>query len=75
MKCAYESCVEDIKGQGNYCDKHALVSGKITKALYDDEMEAEGAADRTGGKIQEGYGEAKRKVGDAIKDVGDVIRN
>jgi uncharacterized protein YjbJ (UPF0337 family) len=44
--------------------------GRITN---DRDLEAEGGADRTGGKIQEGFGTAKRKVGEAIEDIGESI--
>ena len=33
-----------------------------------------GTADRVGGNIQEGWGTAKRKVGETIEDIGDSIK-
>jgi uncharacterized protein YjbJ (UPF0337 family) len=33
-----------------------------------------GAADQLKGDLQEGYGGAKRKVGDLLEDAGDAIR-
>ncbi len=45
----------------------------IGRALNDDELEAEGHADHAGGKVQEGFGTARRKVGEAIEDVGDAL--
>lgn len=60
--------------EGNLDQAKGAVKENVGRAIGDRDMETEGAADRAGGKVQEGYGEAKRKVGDAIKDVGDAIR-
>ena len=49
------------------------VKENVGRALDDREMESEGAADRAGGNVQEGFGTAKRKIGDAVKSVGDAI--
>ena len=38
------------------------------------DLESEGAAERAGGSLQEGFGKARRKVGEAIEDVGDEIK-
>ena len=46
----------------------------IGRVLDDDELEGEGRAENTGGKIQEGFGKARRKVGEAIEDVGDALK-
>lgn len=61
--------------EGKYDQAKGAVKENVGRAIDDREMEGEGAADRTGGKIQEGYGEAKRKVVDSIKDVGNKIRS
>ena len=45
----------------------------IGRAINDDELEAEGRAEDAGGNLQEGYGKARRKVGEAIEDIGDEI--
>ena len=45
----------------------------IGRAIDDEELEAEGRADHAGGDVQEGFGKARRKVGEAIEDVGDAI--
>lgn len=63
---------DEVKGKVDQAK--GAVKENVGHAIGDREMESEGAADRAGGKVQEGYGEAKRKVGDAIKDVGDAIK-
>jgi uncharacterized protein YjbJ (UPF0337 family) len=40
----------------------------------DEEMESEGSADKLKGDVQEGWGGAKRKVGDMLEDAGDAIK-
>jgi len=44
------------------------------RALNDRDLESEGNADRAGGEVREGYGTARRKVGEAVEDVGDAIK-
>ena len=44
------------------------------RALDDRKLEDEGAADRAGGEVREGFGKAKRKVGQAIEDIGEAVR-
>lgn len=61
--------------EGKFDQAKGAVKENVGRAVDDDEMESEGAADRAGGKIQEGFGTAKRKVGDAISDIGDKIRS
>ena len=34
----------------------------------------EGIADETSGDVQEGFGKARRKVGETIEDIGDKIK-
>ena len=61
--------------EGKFDQAKGAVKENVGRAVGDRDMEAEGAADRAGGNLQEGYGTAKRKIGDAIKDVGDAIRD
>jgi uncharacterized protein YjbJ (UPF0337 family) len=37
-------------------------------------MHDEGVADEAAGNVQEGFGRARRKVGDAIEDIGENIK-
>jgi uncharacterized protein YjbJ (UPF0337 family) len=54
------------------------VKGKAKQAWGDvtdnERLHGEGVADEAGGNVQEGFGKAKRKVGDAIEDVADRIK-
>jgi uncharacterized protein YjbJ (UPF0337 family) len=63
---------DEIKG------KYEQAKGSIKEGLGrltgDEEMQAEGSADKVKGDVQEGWGGAKRKVGETIEDVGDAIK-
>ena len=54
------------------------VKGKVKQAagdLTDDErLHDEGAADEAAGDVQEGFGKARRKVGEAIEDIGENLK-
>ncbi|MBV9956767.1 MAG: CsbD family protein [Acidobacteria bacterium] len=60
--------------EGKWDQAKGAVKENVGRAIDDRDMEAEGQADRAGGNIQEGYGTAKRKVGEAIEDIGDAIK-
>jgi len=63
---------DEIKG------KFDQVKGKVKQgigdATGDQELHDEGVGDQASGEIQEGFGTAKRKVGEAVKDIGDHIK-
>ena len=52
--------------------------GKLKQAAGDltdnDRLHDEGVADEAEGSVQEGFGRARRKVGEAIEDIGDDIK-
>ena len=54
------------------------VKGRIKQGAGDltdnDQLRDEGMADEASGDVQEGFGKARRKVGDAINDVGDKLK-
>ena len=54
------------------------VTGRVKQGVGDltdnDRVRDEGVADEAGGEVQEGFGTARRKVGDAIEDVGDKLK-
>ena len=58
--------------------KKEQVKGKVKQAWGDltdnDRLRDEGVADEAAGDVQEGFGRARRKVGEAIEDLGDEIK-
>jgi len=60
--------------EGKWDKTKGAVKENVGRAIGDRDMEDEGAADRASGNVQEGFGEAKRRIGDTVKDVGDAIR-
>jgi uncharacterized protein YjbJ (UPF0337 family) len=60
--------------EGKYEQAKGSVKEGIGRVTGDEELEAEGTADKLKGDVQEGWGGAKRKVGDALEDVGDAIK-
>ena len=62
---------DEVKGK---LDQAAgAIKDKVGEATGDRDMEAEGEAQRAGGNIQEGFGTARRKVGEAVENIGDKI--
>ena len=59
--------------EGKFDRAKGTVKDKMGKAMGDRRLEDEGQAERAGGRMQEGYGKARRKVGEAINDLGDEI--
>ena len=55
------------------------VKGNIKEAVgdatNDEQLREEGIADQASGNIQEGFGKARRKVGDALHDVAHKIKD
>jgi uncharacterized protein YjbJ (UPF0337 family) len=54
------------------------VVGKMKQAVGDladdDRLRDEGVADEVAGNVQEGFGRARRKVGEAIEDLGEDLK-
>jgi len=59
--------------EGKFDRAKGSVKETVGRVIDDKELEDEGRADQTGGKVQEGFGTARRKVGEAIEDLGDKI--
>lgn len=59
--------------EGKLDQAKGAVKDKVGEVTGDRDLEAEGEADRASGNIQEGFGTARRKVGEAIEDIGDKI--
>ena len=58
--------------------KAEQLKGKVKQGVGDltdnDRLHDEGVADEAAGEVQEGYGKARRKVGEAIEDLGENIK-
>ena len=59
--------------EGKFDQAKGTVKETVGRAVNDEDLETEGAADRASGNLREGYGTAKRKIGDAIEDVGKAV--
>jgi uncharacterized protein YjbJ (UPF0337 family) len=59
--------------EGKFEQAKGVFKDKAGEVTGDRDLEAEGEAQRAGGKMQEGFGTARRKVGEAINDVGDAV--
>jgi uncharacterized protein YjbJ (UPF0337 family) len=67
-----------MKNRDELDGKAEQVKGRAKQAwgdLTDNErLHKEGEADEAAGDVQEGYGRARRKVGEFIEDVGEDIK-
>ena len=59
--------------EGKFDQAKGAVKENVGRVIDDEDLESEGATDRAGGNLREGYGTAKRKVGEAIEDVGKAV--
>jgi uncharacterized protein YjbJ (UPF0337 family) len=54
------------------------IKGKLKQATGDltdnERLHDEGVADEAAGDVQEGFGRARRKVGEAVEDLGDKLK-
>ena len=60
--------------EGKYEQAKGSVKEGLGRLTGDEELQAEGSADKLKGDVQEGWGGAKRKVGDMLEDAGDAIK-
>ena len=59
--------------EGKFDQAKGAVKENVGDAIDDERMQSEGAAERAGGNIQEGFGTARRKVGETIEDIGNKV--
>lgn len=59
--------------EGKFDKAKGAVKETVGRVINDRDLEDEGRDDQTGGKVQEGLGTARRKIGEAIEDIGDAI--
>jgi uncharacterized protein YjbJ (UPF0337 family) len=54
------------------------VKGRVKQAWGDitnnEDLRDEGTVDEAAGEVQEGFGRARRKVGEAIEDIGENVK-
>ena len=50
------------------------IKEQVGEATNDQDLRDEGVADQASGHVQEGFGKARRKVGDALHDVAHKIK-
>jgi uncharacterized protein YjbJ (UPF0337 family) len=62
---------DELKGKGKKVK--GAVKEKLGKLTRDRNLQDRGAAERTEGEVQEGFGKAKRKIGESIEDLGERI--
>lgn len=62
---------DEVKGKGKQIK--GAVKSKVGKVTGDRELENEGEAERTGGQIQEKFGNVRKKAGKAVEDVVEAI--
>ena len=60
--------------EGKFDRAKGATKETVGRAIDDRDLENEGHADKAGGELREGFGTARRKVGEAIEDVGEAFR-
>ena len=63
---------DEIKGK--FDQAKGKVKQEVGKATGNKVLHDEGVNDEASGAVQEGFGTARRKVGDAVKDLGSKIK-
>jgi uncharacterized protein YjbJ (UPF0337 family) len=67
-----------MKNRDELDGKSEQVKGRMKQAWGDvtnnERLHEEGAADEAAGSVQEGFGRARRKVGEAIEDIGEDMK-
>ena len=63
---------DEIKGK--FDQAKGKTKETVGRAINDKDLEHEGQGDHAGGKVREGFGTARRKVGEAVEDVGEALR-
>ena len=63
---------DELEGKGKQIKGKAKQAwGDVTN---DERLRDEGVADETAGKVEEGFGKARRKAGDALHEVAEKIK-
>jgi len=64
---------DEIRGKAEKAKGY--IKEEAGELLNDPELEAEGRAERAAGNLREGFGKAKRKVGEAVDKVVDKLED
>ncbi len=62
---------DELKGKGKKVS--GAVKEGLGKALDNPDLRNRGRQEQTEGEVQETFGRARRKVGEAVEDLGDKI--
>jgi len=62
---------DELKGKGKQVK--GAVKEELGKLTGDRDLRDRGAADQVEGDVQEKFGKAKRKIGEAVEDLGERI--
>lgn len=65
--------INDDEVKGNVDKASGTVKETMGRAMGDPILENEGADQRASGKMQAGFGKARRKVGEAVEDLGEKL--
>jgi uncharacterized protein YjbJ (UPF0337 family) len=61
--------------EGKFEQAKGSMKQGLGRLTGDEELHSEGTADKMKGDVQEGFGKAKRKVGDALEDMGERVNS
>ena len=64
---------DEIRGKAEKAKGY--IKEETGEAVNDPDLEAEGRGERAAGKLREGFGKTKRKVGEAVDDVVDDMKD
>jgi uncharacterized protein YjbJ (UPF0337 family) len=59
--------------EGKFDQAKGAIKDKVGEVTGNERMEREGEAEHAGGEMQEGFGTARRKVGETVNEIGDKI--
>jgi len=63
---------DELKGKGKKLK--GRVKEEVARQTGDERLRQEGADDRAAGELQEGFGKARRKVGEAVEQLGRNVK-
>jgi uncharacterized protein YjbJ (UPF0337 family) len=64
---------DEIRGKAEKAKGY--IKEETGEAINDPDLEAEGRGERAAGKLREGFGKTKRKIGEAVDDVVDDMKD